>query len=99
MSDYHFGYLKNSHVCEKGCHYGCGDILPENRAARAARMRDTMPDLIPEVMKKFIADWELHHGKVIYRMDNIGVNEGHFVKSNKGQNISGPVYVYPDPKT
>lgn len=95
MSDFHFGYLKNNERCPLGCHWGLGNYRPEERAARAARMRDTMPELMPEIMREFLIDWEKHHGRVHYRMEVVGINTGTFVKANKGQDIIGPVFVDP----
>lgn len=93
MSKFHFGYEKNERVCSLGCHLGCGDITPMERAARAARMRDTMPSLMPQTMTDFLADWEAHHGAVSYSMQSIGANSGHFIPANKGQPLKGAVFV------
>jgi len=94
MSDLHYGYSKSNYSCTCGKHFGCGDITPEQRAATAARMREKMPDLMPELMRYFLEDFEKFHGKVFYHMTSVGVNDGEFVKSNKGQQINGPVYDY-----
>lgn len=93
MSRY-FGCESNGKVCDKGCHHGVGEWTPEDRAAKAARIRDVMPDVQTEIQKAFLMDWERHHGKVRYRMEQIGVSEGKYDKNSKGQIIMGPVFIY-----
>lgn len=94
MSDLHFGYEKNTLKCSCGRHFGCGEITPESRAAKAARMRDTMPSLMPEDMRQFLSEFELYHGRVRYRMEVVGTCTGEFNKAIKGQPLKGAVYDY-----
>lgn len=95
MSRFIFGYEGNGKTCDKGCHQGIGDITPETRAARAARMREITPDLMPNDMKAFISDWEAHHGKVHFSMGVIGTYSGYFdeTKHMKGQPMKGAIYM------
>ncbi len=98
MKQFNFGYEGNGLHCEKGCHHGIGDISPHERAARAARMRDTMPSLMPEDMKAFLVSWEKAHGAVHYRMDVIGTYSGTLegYRHMKGQPLKGAVFVHSD---
>lgn len=95
MTGFHFGYQKNIHVCDCGKHWGCGDEVPQTRAARAARMRDTMPELMPDAMILFLTDWEKNHGRVNYKMAVIGINSGSFSHESKGKELYGAVYIPP----
>src|SRR4051812_988428 len=95
VKQFKFGYESNGLYCEKGCHAGIGDISPQDRAARAARMRETMLELMPAEMRAFLVDWEKHHGTVQYRMDVIGTYSGTLegFKHMKGQPLKGAVFV------
>lgn len=92
MREFHFGYQPNTFQCSCGKHYGCGQITPELRAARAKRMQDTMPSLMPEVMKQFLADFERYHGTVRYTMQEVGLSSGEYTP--KGTPVIGAVYDY-----
>jgi len=87
-----FGYQPNDKTCSCGKHYGIGNISPYERAARAARMRDTMPSLMPQEMREYLFDFEKKHGKVRYAMTEYGVSEGYFNKTSKGQPLRCPVF-------
>lgn len=92
MSATSFGYLTNEKLCSCGRHYGIGEISPEDRAARAARFRETFPELMPYEMKAFLEDWERHHGGVVYHMAVLAVNSGEFNKKSKKKDVWGAVY-------
>ena len=68
---------------------GIGYYTAEDRAAMAARFRDKLSDMLPESMKQYLHSWEVAHGPVRYQMQVVGVNEGYFVKENKGKELWG----------
>jgi hypothetical protein len=82
-----FGYESNGKTCSCGRHHGIGEITPEQRAARAARMRDTLPECMPQSQRDYLENWEFHHGKARYRMVQNGIKSGFFVKENKNMDM------------
>ncbi len=90
------GYEGNNMLCTCGRHSGIGELSPERYAAMAKRMQEKTPDYMSENMKRYLADWERYHGPVRYRMEVVGKNLGSLDKSEKGIDITGPVFVKGD---
>lgn len=98
MSNFSFGYQPNGVVCSCGKHHGVGNIAPEERAAKLARMREKMPKIMSPYMIEYLIDFEKSHGTVKYDMVQDSVMEGHFVKASKGHPLIVPKYNYQSDK-
>jgi hypothetical protein len=82
-----FGLEGNGKLCSCGRHEGIGEFTPEQRAASSAFARDRIPEYMTGPQKMYLADWELHHGRVQWRM---GV-----VCRYKRKDVIGAIYVDP----
>lgn len=59
---YNYSQPSNGMICLCGGHHGVGDLSPDQRAARYARMRDMLPDFIQPHMREYLKSWEKIHG-------------------------------------
>jgi hypothetical protein len=97
MTNYCYGWPSNGKVCDCGKHHGVGDLTPGNRAARYARMRDYLADIMTEDQWGYLKTWERAHGPVRYKMVEAGIHTGTFMPSRKGTVLYMPVLESEEP--
>lgn len=84
----------NGQYCSCGLHQGVGyfpngtPLSAADRAARYKRLKERMPVYFTPMMKDYLEDFELHHGKVEYDMIEVGKSSGQFMA--KGMPVMGP---------